>query len=88
MSEAATFTSEGFTPFPNFYEDSKHIGEVTEWTDERIEGKMYEVAAALERNDLMARARALGERILRHLDWEMECRYPEASEGARNGISE
>ena len=73
--EGSAFTGEGFKPFPNTYEDNKHIGEVFEWSDERLQNKHAEYSEFLERDDIMARARTLGARVLRHLDFEMSFRY-------------
>lgn len=73
----ATFAGEGFKPFPNTHADNQQIGEVTTWTDERIEEKLSEYYLFMERDDIMARARTMGQRVIDHLCFEMDQRYDE-----------
>lgn len=80
MSETSTFTGEGFKPFPNTHSDNQRISELADpalWTDEMIENKLAEYYQFMDRPDIMRRARSIGERIIRHLSFEMDCRYDE-----------
>ena len=72
MSE---FTSHGSEPFPSTYFDNRDIGNCSEWSDERIEGMVTEYWQFMDRKDLQPRARAIGERVLAHLGFEMDYRY-------------
>lgn len=75
MSEAPTFSGEGFKPFPNVHSDNEHIGDISNWEDRLIEEKIVEYWQFMNRKDIQPRARKMGQRILNHLNFEMECRY-------------
>lgn len=81
MSETATFTGEGFKPFPNTYSDNQyflqHLADNRVVTDEMIEEKLAEYYQFMERDDIMARARMLGQRVIDHCNFEMDHRYEE-----------
>ncbi len=72
MSE---FTSDGFKPFPNTFEDNKRVGSCSEWSDDVIENKVTEYWLFLERKDIMPRAVEVAHRVLDHLGFEMDYRY-------------
>lgn len=75
MSNTATFVGEGFKPFPNTIADRQVVSECLEWSDERIEAKVVEYWAFLDRTDLMPRARIAANQILGLLGFEMDERY-------------
>lgn len=68
------FSGDGFTSFPNIYEDNKRVSEFSGLEQPVLERKLGEYTLFLQRNDLMPRARATGERILNHLIFEQTWR--------------
>jgi glycine betaine/choline ABC-type transport system substrate-binding protein len=72
MSE---FSSEGFTSFPNTYEDNKHVANISDLEQPVLEWKLGEYTAFLQRDDLMPRAREVGGRVLNHLIFEQTWRF-------------
>ena len=63
--------SGGFTPYPNTYHDSQNLGAISELPREVLERRVDEYGKFMQRTDVMPRGRALGERILNHLLFEM-----------------
>lgn len=64
------FTGEGFKPFPNTIADTKHLEDIANeerWPTANLEAKVWEYGEFLSREDIMIRARTMGERILTHL---------------------
>jgi len=85
------FTSEGFESFPNTYMDNKHISGISTMPDSVLERKTYEYGAFLQRTDIMDRARAIGDRILNHLLFELAYRdgiYNEFLEDSYERVTE
>jgi hypothetical protein len=69
------FVPEGKTDhFPNLYSDSTEIISVAEWSDERHNYKTAEYRAFMRREDLMPRAKNVGQFILTRLEFEGDCR--------------
>lgn len=64
------FNGEGFASFPNTYEDNKQVGMFSNLTPEALEYKLNEYGQFLQRPDLMARAKRIGNRVLDHLLFE------------------
>lgn len=72
------FTGEGFKPFPNTHSDNEHfLAQLTTTSDEVIENKLAEYYQFMDRTDIMARARRLGQRVINHCNFEMDHRYDE-----------
>jgi len=68
------FTTEGFAPFPNTYEDNLRVASFSALTDAGLDHKVNEYGRFLQRTDLMQRARTAGERVLDHLLFELAYR--------------
>lgn len=80
LENLSAFTGNGFTSFPNTYEDNKRVGEFSTLTDEALANKTNMYGEFMQREDLMPRARKTGERILNHLIQELAYRdgvYPQ-----------
>ena len=73
MSEA-TFTGEGFKPFPNTHSDRLEASTCVEWDTDRLEYKINEYGEFLQCEDIMARARRVGNEVLDLLIFELACR--------------
>lgn len=71
MSE---FCSQGGEVFPNTHSDAQEVFRVAEWSDEALEHKLNEYGAFLQRQDIMARARDMGNYILTRLIFEQAYR--------------
>lgn len=68
------FIGEGYAPFPNTHSDRQDVLSVVEWPDEKLDHKINEYGAFLQRDDLMERARRIGNEILDRLLFDMACR--------------
>lgn len=68
------FAGEGFKPFPNTHSDRQEVSKVVEWDNERLDYKVHEYGAFLQRDDIMERARTVGTQILDLLMFELACR--------------
>ena len=69
------FTSEGQKPFPNTHSDNAQISEVAEWPDDKLQNKLIEYWAFMDRTDLMERARTAGQRMLDLMGFEADYRF-------------
>lgn len=86
MSEG--FTTEGYTPFPNVYEDNKRVGAFSELPDDVLERKIEEYWQFQNRDDIMPRARHAAGRILEHLGFEIDYRHGCYEPGAFNRLQD
>lgn len=77
--EQSVFASNGKAPFPPTYEDSKRIGQISQWPAKLVSSKRRQYEEFLERDDPMPRARAFAHYILEHLVFEDEYNKGEES---------
>lgn len=80
--ETSAFTSDGRAEFPPIYEDSKKLHELSTWRSSVLQGRLVRYLAFLD-DDPMPRARAGAQRIVEHIDFELQYRMsnPDWNEG-------
>lgn len=80
--ETSAFASDGRAEFPPIYEDSKKLSELSTWRTSVLQGRMARYLLFLD-NEPMPRAKASAQRIVEHLDFEIQYRLenPDWNEG-------
>lgn len=80
--DSAAFTTDGRAEFPPLYEDSKLASEFSAWRTSVLRGRLTRYLAFLDDNP-MPRAKAATERLIEHLDFELQYRLanPDWNEG-------
>lgn len=80
--ETSAFASDGRAEFPPIYEDSKKIHELSTWRSSVLRGRLARYVAFLD-NDPMPRARDGAQRLVEHIDFELQYRLmnPSWNEG-------
>ena len=80
--ETSAFSTDGRAEFPPIYEDSKKLGELSTWRSSVLQGRLGRYIAFLDDNP-MPRARNGAQRIVEHIDFELQYRLmnPDWNEG-------
>lgn len=80
--ESSAFSSSGQTEFPPIYEDTKNIQVFSTWRSSVLIGRLARYVAFLD-SDPMPRAREGAQRLVEHIDFELQYRLmnPDWNEG-------
>ena len=72
-NDTSAFSTSGRTEFPPTYEDNKKITEFSTWPTSVLKGRLARYVAFLE-DSPMPRAKATSQRIVEHIDFELQWR--------------
>ena len=78
------FTGDGFEGMPNIYGDNQQVRDFPDWAPDVLEARIATYNAFLRRTDLMPRAKAGAERVVRHALFELSWRLIDEAKGVED----